>query len=318
MSVAVTGASGFIGRHLVAHLVERGFDVRAIVRARAANVHLPGATVVGSPLETPGLVNAFSGADTVVHLAGVVGAVRPEQYRAVNVEGTRAVAEASRMVGARLIHISSLAVAGPATAAAPSTEDDPANPISPYGASKLEGEQAVRSMSGLRWTILRPGVVYGPGDRGLLPLFHLAAWGVLPRVGPRDAAYTLVHVSDVVQAIEAAATGSADGRVLFVGHPRIVTVHVLAEGIASALGRRAIVVPLPRPLSWLAALAAEGVGRARGEPMPLNLARLKELWAPGFVCRVDELRDRLGVVAQVDLAEGLAGTGAWYRREGWL
>ena len=221
-------------------------------------------------------------------------------------------------MNAWLVHVSSLAAAGPATAAAPGTEEDPANPISPYGASKLEGEQAVRSLSGLRWTILRPGVVYGPGDRGLLPLFRLAAWGVLPRVGPRDAAYTLVHVSDVVQAIEAAATGNADGEVLFVGHPRIVTTAALAEGISSAIGRRVMTVPLPRPVTWLAALAAEGIGRARGSAMPLDFPRLTELYAPGFVCRVDRIRERLHIVAEVDLAEGLAETAAWYRREGWL
>jgi hypothetical protein len=79
-----------------------------------------------------------------------------------------------------------------------------------------------------------------------------------------------------------------------------------------------LTVPLPRAIVWLAALIAEGIGRTRGRPMPLNLARVGELWAPGFVCRVDRIREQLNVAAEVDLPEGLADTAAWYEREGWL
>jgi len=102
--------------------------------------------------------------DTIVHLAGVVNAVSQREYAEVNVEGTRAVVKAAQAVNARLVHISSLSVAGPASAAAPSTEDTPPNPMTPYGRSKLASEHVVRSAVGLRWTILRPAIVYGPGD----------------------------------------------------------------------------------------------------------------------------------------------------------
>ena len=126
-----------------------------------------------APLEASALEAAFRGAEVVVHLAGVPSAVRPQTYTEVNVEGVRAVATAARQAGARLIHISSLAAAGPAPARAPRHEDDPPDPITPYGRSKLAGEGVVASTSGLRWTILRPAVVYGPGDRALLPVL---AW----------------------------------------------------------------------------------------------------------------------------------------------
>jgi nucleoside-diphosphate-sugar epimerase len=319
MSVAVTGATGFIGRHVVAHLVGSGVDVRAIVRPGTVCRPALGTTVVTSTLETPSLVQAFRGADTIVHLAGVVNAVSQREYAEVNVEGTRAVVNAAQAVNARLIHISSLSVAGPASAAAPSTEDTPPDPMTPYGRSKLASEHVVRSATGLHWTILRPTIVYGPGDRSLLPLFRWAKRGILPIIGRRDAAYTFVHVSDVSRAIGAAIDGSADGQVFFVGHPRIVTPADLDEHIRSAVGRRrAITVPLPHAIVWLAALVAEGIGRTRGRPMPLNLARVRELWASGFVCRVDRIREQLNVAAEVDLPEGLADTAAWYEREGWL
>ena len=319
MSVAVTGATGFIGRHLVAHLVERGIEVRAIVRPAAAGVPVADAMVVPSPLETSSLVDAFRGVDTIVHLAGVVNAVSQREYAEVNVEGTRAVVKAAQAVNARLVHISSLSVAGPASAAAPSTEDAPPNPVTPYGRSKLASEHVVRSAVGLHWTILRPAIVYGPGDRGLLPLFRWAKRGILPIIGREDAAYTFVHVSDVSRAIAAAIDGEADGQVFFVGHPRIVTPADLDEQIRSAVGRRrALTVHLPQPIVWLAALIAEGIGRTRGRPMPLNLARVRELWASGFVCGVDRIRQQLNVLAEVDLPDGLADTARWYERERWL
>src|SRR5207237_6875514 len=138
------------------------------------------------------------GADAVVHLAGVVSATRDQDYFTVNVDGTRAVARAARAADARIVHSSSRAAAGPASPAAPRSEDDPPAPMTAYGRSKLEGERALRAVPGLTWTILRPGVVYGSGDRALLPLFALAARGVLPLIGQARAAYTFVHVDDLV------------------------------------------------------------------------------------------------------------------------
>ncbi len=168
-------------------------------------------------------------------------------YAAVNVEGTRAVAQAAAAAGARLVHVSSLAAAGPASAAAPRSEDDAPSPLTPYGRSKLDGERLVTAMHGLRWTILRPGVVYGPGDRALLPLFKCARLGLLPLVGRRDAAYTFVHVHDVVRTIAAALDdAAANGEIVFVGHPRPATAREVLEAIRLAVGRPALVIPRSR------------------------------------------------------------------------
>ena len=167
--VVVTGETGFIGRDVSRHLVASGADVRAVVRPELTQMAPAGVATVRTPLEPSALEAAFRGADVVVHLAGVTSAVRPRTYTDVNVEGARAVATAARQAGARLIHISSLAAAGPARAGAPRpARTIHPDPITPYGRSKLAGEGVVASTSGLRWTILRPAVVYGPGDRALL------------------------------------------------------------------------------------------------------------------------------------------------------
>ena len=146
-----------------------GATVRAIVRPESQQTAPEGSTALRVPLNAAALRPAFAGASVVVHLAGVVESVRAGGYAAVNVTGTEAVARAAREAGARLVHISSLAAAGPAPATAPRSEDLPPNPITDYGRSKLAGERAVAEVEGLDWTILRPGAVYGPGDRALLP-----------------------------------------------------------------------------------------------------------------------------------------------------
>jgi nucleoside-diphosphate-sugar epimerase len=300
--VAVTGASGFIGRHVVAELEARGAAI----------------AVVRRPFERSSLAEALRGCDSVLHLAGVVSALHDRDYIAANTEGTRAVAEAAHGAGLPFINISSLAAAGPASPRAPRAEDDRAAPINAYGRSKLAGEQAVARIAGLRWTALRPGVVYGPGDRALLPLFQMAARGVMPLVGRPDAAYTFIHVRDLVRAIAAAIETPARGDTIFVGHPRPVTTREILEAVRAAAGARAAIVRIPMAVTHAAAIAGDVAGVIRGKPVVINSRRYAELAAEGFVCRVDRLRDRLGIVAQVDLEEGLADAYAWYRREGWL
>jgi nucleoside-diphosphate-sugar epimerase len=303
--IAVTGASGFIGRHLVAHLGDRGVEVATVQR----------------PFERNALTAALRGAGAVVHLAGVVSALRSEDFFAANVAGTRAVAEAARAAGSRMIHVSSLAAAGPAPPAAPRSEDDEPDPLTPYGRSKLESERVLAAMPDLRWVVLRPGMVYGPGDRAMLPLFRAAARGVLPLVGHESAAYTVIYISDLVRALAAALDSDAttvNRDVMFAGHPRPATAREMLEGVRSAVGHRAAIVRVPMAVTRLAAIAGDLVGAARGRPTAINRSRYTELAAEGFVCRVDRLRDRLGIVAQVELQDGLAKTAAWYRSEGWL
>ncbi len=302
MSIAVTGASGFIGRHVVADLAARGREPIAIRR----------------PFEPAALEAAFRSVTAVVHLAGVVSAVRERDYFDANVAGTQAVAEAARAAGVRLVHISSLAASGPAAASAPRTEADPPHPITAYGRSKLAGEQVLRECEGLRWVALRPGVVYGPGDRALLTLFRMAKLGVLPLVGRPGAAYTIVHVADVVRAIAAAVDADVSGEPIFVGHAAPATAREILEGIRAAIAPSARIVPVPMEVTRLAALAGDVGGAVRGRPAPINASRYAELAASGFACRVDRMRERLGVVAQIDLREGLAQTAEWYTATGWL
>jgi nucleoside-diphosphate-sugar epimerase len=294
--VGVTGSSGFIGRHVATALASRGHDVMPVRR----------------PFDPDALTGAFRGLDVVVNLAGVVSAARERDFESGNVAAARIVAHAARDAGVRLIHVSSLAAAGPAPPSAPRTENDPVAPITAYGRTKLAGEAAVREAAGLEWVILRPGVVYGSGDRALRPLFRYARRGLLPLVGDPDAAYTFIFIEDAVRAIVAAAERGAPGDTLFLGHDEPVTARALLEAIIDTLGTRTRIVAIPRAIVGAAAAAGDIAALITGRPATINARRFAELYSAGFVCRADRLRERLGIAAEVGLREGLRRSRDWY------
>ncbi len=178
----VTGATGFIGSHLVEVLVSRGWRVRCLVRRPA---ELPeGAEAVHGDLAGAGLERAAAGVEVVFHLAGVTKARRAREYYEGNARGTAALVEACAGVP-RFVHVSSLAAVGPSADSVPLTEDAEPAPFTHYGKSKLEAERIVRASAlGERAVIVRPPVVYGPRDTDVLHFFRAAARGFsrgLPR-----------------------------------------------------------------------------------------------------------------------------------------
>src|SRR5262249_17653397 len=183
----LTGATGFVGGHVARALLEAGWTVRVLVRdaSRASTGLLSGLTldVASRDLSGTGLRDArLRGCDAIVHVAGLTKARRFADYREVNVAGTGRLIAAARDAapGALFLLVSSQAAAGPAIGGRPVSASDPPRPVSWYGHSKLEAEEAVASTWTGPWHVIRPGVVYGPGDRGLLQYFRMAARGWVP------------------------------------------------------------------------------------------------------------------------------------------
>jgi len=317
----VTGGTGFIGTHLVNALLARGDQVTCLVRTRSKATALgSGVRVIQGDLDDPDALRAgCNGADVVFHIAGRIAARDLREFMQANRDGTANVLEAAAVAPpSRFVYVSSLAAAGPTVAGRPIDETRPPAPVTPYGQSKLAGEVLVRAMP-FPWSIVRPPMVYGEGDRTTFGIFQLANRGIVPLVGDGSQELSAIHVADLITALLAIpATDRTARRVYFAAHPEITTARELARAVGRALGRtpRLVVVPatVARVLFWTVGSLARLAGRAA----VLSADRAEEFLAPAWTCRVDALRADAGWDARLDLATGLARTAAWYRQEGWL
>jgi nucleoside-diphosphate-sugar epimerase len=321
-SVSLTGATGFVGSHIADAFAREGWHVRAVVRSavRTERPSLLTAAVerVVAPLAAGPLSEAFRGSELVVHCAGIVRARDERAFAAVNVEGTRAAVAPANQAGARFLHISSLAAGGAAPASRPRRESDRDMPVNAYGRSKLASEQVVRAEAAVPWTIVRPCAVYGPRDRGFLPLFRAARRGVFLSPTSRAIPFTLIDVRDLARAIVAAAgADAAVGETFYVGHPQPQTTDDILTTLAAVFGRRARRWTIPRPLVFAAARLGDLTWRF-DRKFVIDSSRYRELNSEGFVCSTDALRERLGFVAEIALREGFANARSWYEDAGWL
>ncbi|GII04040.1 NAD-dependent epimerase/dehydratase family protein [Planobispora takensis] len=310
----VTGATGFIGINLVRRIRTGGDRVTALVRPssppeRRAELERLGVRCVEGDLETgAGLAAAAAGADRVIHLAGLVKARTAAAYFRVNATGTRRLvsALAARPDPPRLVVCSSLAAAP--TGGRP--------PVSLYGRSKLAAEAAARhGAARLPVVIVRPPVVYGPGDAEFLPsLLPMARRGVMLKGGLGPRRFSLIHVGDLCTALLAAAER---GRVVG-GDDPAAGVYTVSDGVdysaedicralARALGRRPpLIIPVPGPLVFLAAAGSELAGRVRGTVPVFSRDKARELRCPAWTCTTGRAAADLGFRARTTLDHGLA------------
>ena len=309
-TVAMTGASGFVGRHVAQKLIAGGWQVRALVRRRDAG--LPGGTIAvpGDLGDTAGLAQLVAGADVVIHCAGVVGAVNRAGFRTVNVDGTArlAAAAANSETPPRFIHMSSLAARQPE--------------LSAYGASKRDGERALTQHGdNLSWTILRPAAVYGPGDRATLAFFRQwrAGFMVVPAGGGQR--LSLIHAGDLAAAVAALLeTGNGGGATFEIGdgHPGGHGWRDVAEAGGRALGRRVACISMPRAILLAAAAASLAAHGLVGRTPLVTPGKVRELYHPDWVCDDHAMAAATGWSPVVPLEEGFITTAAWYREQGWL
>ena len=302
MKCAVTGASGFIGRHLLAALVKRGDEVTALVR-RPPQAAPPGILV--RPLDDP---DALRGAEAVFHLAGRAHILHDDaadplaEHRRVNTELTLRVARASAEAGAHFLFVSSIAVHGLITSPEPLSEETPAAPVTPYGRSKLEAEQGLRRLqaeAGLRVTVLRPPLVYGPGNPGNMErLMRLIRRGLpLPLASIRNRR-SFLYTGNLVDALlRCAGHPAAPGSTYVLADSRDLSTPELIRELARAMGLPARLLPFP---PGVLGLVARAVGRE---------ADVERLTGSLFL-DCSRIRRELGWSAPVAVEQGLHLTAA--------
>jgi nucleoside-diphosphate-sugar epimerase len=319
----VTGGTGFVGRHLVRALVERGDEVAALVRspARARDLGALVCRLVEGGLEDEAArATLLSGAEIVYHVAGLVAAPSLAEFRRVNRDAAALLARDAAAAGVpRFLLVSSLAVTGPAPRGRSLDESSGPGPVTQYGQSKQEGEAAVRA-SGVPLTVVRPPAVYGPGDRAFLVLFRLVArHGVFPLLGDGRQELSLVFAPDLARALVAAARSPATlGGTYHAAHPEVVTQRKLGEALGRALGRSVRFLRLPGPLLLALLRAGRALGRAAGLGRLPAPDKAHELLAPAWRASSEALERDAGWTAEVPVERGLALTARAYRELSWI
>jgi len=300
-TLALTGATGFVGATLLKAARASGYKVRALTRRLQSPI--AGVDWIEGALDRPeSLALLMQGADAVVHVAGVVNAPDPSGFERGNIQGTQAIVDAAQAAGiARFVHVSSLAARDPS--------------LSVYGWSKAEAESVVAA-SGLDWVMVRPPWVYGPGDMDTLDMFRMARTGVV--MVPPNGHVSVIHVGDLARLLLALTIpGEAQGQILEAddGQPRGWTNKSFAKAIAQSVGRSSLILATPRLVLRIGAWADR---LFRGDKAKLTADRVRYFCHPDW--RIDpKLRPDPSLwQPQVETHQGLQETAKSYRAAGLL
>jgi nucleoside-diphosphate-sugar epimerase len=299
---AITGATGFVGPHLVAALARHGWTFRLLMRRWTPLPSLPGVEaeiVWGDLADEASLKRLVAGADAVVHAAGLIKARRPIDFDRVNRDGTARLSALAPDIP--LLLLSSLAAREPQ--------------LSPYAASKRAAEEVVTRRSG-PWLAVRAPAVYGPGDRETLAYFKMAARGVAPQPDQPDARLSLIHVEDLAEALALAVDRPPPPGVYEIddGHPGGYRHADMAAAAAEAFGRPVRPIRIAKgPMK-----AVAGLNRLRPGPQILSPAKVRELYHPDWTVHEHRLAEAVGFSARFGLVEGFRHTILWYRHRHWL
>ena len=326
-TVLVTGAGGYTGAALIRHLRSTGKSVRALVRNPEHAPHLKamGVEVVVADIRDRTAVDvAVRGIDTVYHLAAVFrrAGVPDSEYRTVHVDATRALVECSSAAGVRrFVHCSTVGVHGDVDRSGPASEEAPLHPGDIYQQTKLEGEQVARTTAertGLPLTVVRPGPIYGPGDRRLLKLIGGVARRRFVLVGDGSPRFQMVYVDDLARGLVLAAeTPGAAGRTYILTGNEAPTLNELVEEIAEVAQVRPLRLHLPVWPFLVAGALCEAVCIPLGIEPPIFRRRVKFFTSNRWF-DTSRARKELGYAPNTRLHEGLARTLSSYRRLGWI
>lgn len=321
MLAAITGATGFIGSHLVDSLLEQGWKVRILRHLRPPHrkeVEL----FEGRIDQIKDLLSFCQGADTIFHLASAMGSaqLKGEEFYRINVEGTKALLEAAiKMKVPRFLHVSSAGVLGNVPHGIVADENYPPQPITTYDRTKWQGEKIAleAAQAGLDVVIVRPGWIYGPRDRRTLKLIRAIKKGVFFIVGNGRGRQTPLWIKDLIQGLLLAVEKGKRGEIYHLAGNEILMVKDMVKMIASALQVKFKPIHLPIFPIRIAASFFDQIGLLLGQEMPLNSSRLS-FFLHSKPLAIEKARQELGFRPVSNFREGITQAVSWYRDQGWI
>jgi UDP-glucose 4-epimerase len=323
--VLITGASGFVGYHLIIEALKNNLEVFAAIRKSSKIDHLKGLDIQYTYLdfENPEqLKNEIQEKKYhyIIHAAGCLRARSPAEYNSINAGYTYNLAIAANAEAnfKKFVFISSLAAIGPLNNLdGIITEETPPNPITAYGKSKLLAEDKLKSIANLNYTILRPTAVYGPRDKDIFIFLEQVAKGIEPYIGHIDQKLSFIYVKDLAKAAIQS---------LYAGNKKICNLsdgnsynrYELANITKSILGAKTFKFHIPVKFVKMVAFIAEKVASLSHKAPVINTEKLNELKAVNWSCEIDNAVADIGFHPQYNLQDGLAESFSWYKANNWI
>ncbi len=311
-TVLITGGNGFVGRVLTDKLLAQGYQVRILSRRSPKKQRTnPSVTLVQADYQdTASLAKAMEGCVGVFHLAAAIFGFNYQDFEKANILATQHVVEAVNQTSSihTFVHVSSLAASGYANDKDhPRTEEQTPAPVSDYGRTKLGGEQAIKNLRhGVKWTIIRPPIVYGKNDSGVSKIALWVRRGLMVNTSG-DGYFSFVYVQDLVEALwQAYLRPETAGETYFVTEPAIYSWDYFISQMADAMGCRKPFMPkAPKFLMYVAAWIYEQVARLTGTQPALNYDKVAEAIIPGHWICSNQKWVQLTNQSFTPLAEGL-------------
>lgn len=335
MKILITGASGFIGGFLVKEALRRGYETWAGVRASSSRENLQDERIrfidlkYNNPEALTAQLTDFArehGAwDYVIHNAGLTKTTDKKSFFRINAEYTHHFIEALAAAGCKpkkFLLMSSLSSYGQGDEKTfrPIRLDDPQQPDTAYGKSKLEAENYIRSQSHFPYVILRPTGVYGPGEKDYFMEIKSVKSGLDFAVGAIPQRITFIYVKDLATVAFLALENEAiRNRHYFVADGDVHTDESFARMIQDILGKKRVLhARIPLGLVNIACHCSEWIGKQLNKSMTLNTDKYIILKQRNWICDVTPLQDELNFTPEYPLRKGLEESIEWYRKEGWL
>jgi len=324
--VLITGASGFVGYHLIEEALAKGLEVYAAVRASSRIDHLRNlpvqfVTTDFSEVRATRAELEAKGYQYIIHAAGATKALNEASYNEVNAVYTRNLAQAVSEVQVPLkkfVFLSSLAAMGPAKNGQPILEKDAPNPVTFYGKSKLLAESYLSALDSLPSIVLRPTAVYGPRDRDIFIILKTIAQGIEPYIGRMPQKLSFIYVKDLAAVSVGALHSSVVKGSYNVSDGGCYDRYELANITKEILHKKTLKVHIPTGVVKAMAFVQETLGRMQGNMPALNQNKLAELTAANWSCSIDSIQKDLGFLPRYTLAQGLEETIQWYKANHWL